>query len=221
MATRREPFPQEVAEDLLVRCHRRCCVCHRFCGVKMEIDHIKQAKDGGPSTSENGIPVCFECHAEIHLYNPDHPKGRRFRESELRRHRDQWFQLCEKHPEMFARIAVQPITGTLERLLNELDFNALVAAATSNEQLGCPFETAAFTTAIEDGTIGFLDPDVRRKVQDAYRHAHICNKKLNRLHLVEHSSVRAEAINECKQALSLAGTAVREAKEAINSRLAA
>ena len=30
-------FPQRDAKDLLVKCHRRCCICHKFSGVKMEL----------------------------------------------------------------------------------------------------------------------------------------------------------------------------------------
>jgi len=64
------PFPEADALALLVRCHRRCCVCHKFCGVKIELDHIQPRGQGGPDTIDNAIAVCFECHAEIHLYNP-------------------------------------------------------------------------------------------------------------------------------------------------------
>ena len=40
-------FKPEDVEKLLVACHRCCCVCHRFCGVKIELDHIIQQADGG------------------------------------------------------------------------------------------------------------------------------------------------------------------------------
>lgn len=71
-------FERDEVSDLLARCHRRCCVCHRFCGVKMETDHIIPTEDGGDDSIENAIPVCFECHAEIHSYNDSHPRGRKF-----------------------------------------------------------------------------------------------------------------------------------------------
>jgi hypothetical protein len=70
-------FPEKAATDLIVRCHRRCCICHRFCGVKLELDHMTPAGEGGSDEIENAIPVCFECHAEIHSYNDKHPRGRR------------------------------------------------------------------------------------------------------------------------------------------------
>jgi len=55
-------FNQKEVEHLLAKCHRRCCICHRFCGVKIETDHIIQPKDGGDNSIANAIPVCFECH---------------------------------------------------------------------------------------------------------------------------------------------------------------
>ena len=91
-------FASGAVEQLLVRCHRRCCICHRFCGVKMEIDHIVPTADNGADDIDNAIPVCFECHAEIHSYNDKHPRGRKFRPTELREHRNTWLEICEKRP---------------------------------------------------------------------------------------------------------------------------
>ena len=59
-------FPHDKVSELLAQCHRRCSICHRFCGVKMETDHILPQSEGGTDDVENAIPVCFECHAEIH-----------------------------------------------------------------------------------------------------------------------------------------------------------
>lgn len=87
-------FQRNVVEELLVSCHRYCCVCHKFCGSKIEIHHIVPRSEGGEDTFENAIALCFDCHAEIGAYNPKHPKGRKFSPSELRRHRDQWLKLC-------------------------------------------------------------------------------------------------------------------------------
>lgn len=49
-------FSREEVSSLLVQCHRRCCICHRFCGVKMETDHIVPIDDGGDDKIENAIP---------------------------------------------------------------------------------------------------------------------------------------------------------------------
>jgi hypothetical protein len=92
-------FNRSEVDELLVACHRRCCLCHRFCGVKMELHHIEQRADGVQDDSiDNAIPLCFECHAEVQMYNDSHPRGRKFRPDELRAHKRQWLQLCKEQP---------------------------------------------------------------------------------------------------------------------------
>jgi hypothetical protein len=92
------PFSTTVVENLLVACHRHCCVCHKPCGTKIEVHHIVQRAEGGDDSADNAIALCFDCHAEVAAYNPKHPKGRRFTAEELRRHRDQWIQVAGRPP---------------------------------------------------------------------------------------------------------------------------
>lgn len=84
-------FPTSVADDVLVRCGRHCCLCGKYVGQKIELHHIKQVADGGEDTADNCIPLCFDCHAEVKAYNPRHPKGRKFTEKELKGHRDKCY----------------------------------------------------------------------------------------------------------------------------------
>jgi hypothetical protein len=86
-------FPPDVAEDLLIKSARHCCLCRQFKGQKIEVHHIKPEAQGGPSTADNGIPICFDCHADVESYNAQHPRGRKYRHSELKRLRDEWFRL--------------------------------------------------------------------------------------------------------------------------------
>ena len=85
-------FPETVACQALVSCGRRCCICHKFCGTKIELHHIKQKAYGGEDTVENCIPLCFDCHADMGNGDPKHPKGKRYSEKELKMHRDNWYQ---------------------------------------------------------------------------------------------------------------------------------
>lgn len=64
----------------------------------MEIHHIVQQADGGDNSVENGIPLCFNCHAEAGNYNKHHPKGTKFSSEELRNHRDKWFTMVASLP---------------------------------------------------------------------------------------------------------------------------
>lgn len=159
--------PEDVA-DLLKLCHRRCCICHRFCGVKMEIHHIDQDAHGGGNARENAMPLCFDCHAEVNHYNDEHPKGRKFSSDELRGHRDQWLLICEQHPAVFVAAVGRAQAGPLEALLDELEFNVSVARKLEPTELGCLFLDAQFKRATECGAITLLDSSTKQAVLDAY-----------------------------------------------------
>lgn len=85
-------FSKKIQEDALVACGRCCCICHNFCGTKMELHHIRQKAYDGADTFENCIPLCFSCHADMGKADPNHVKGKRYSEEELKRHRDNWYK---------------------------------------------------------------------------------------------------------------------------------
>lgn len=85
------PFSKKVKEDAFVSCNRRCCLCDTYCGTKIEAHHILPESKGGQNTLENCIPVCFNCHAEVHE-DANNPKGNKYSESELRRLREKAFK---------------------------------------------------------------------------------------------------------------------------------
>ena len=91
-------FPDSVTAEAMAACGRCCCICHRFRGTKMELHHIKQKADGGEDTFDNCIPLCFDCHSEMGKADPKHPKGKRYSELELRRHRDNWYKKVKTSP---------------------------------------------------------------------------------------------------------------------------
>ena len=161
-------FPRDEVDELLVACHRRCCICHRFCGVKMETDHIVPAADGGPDTIDNAIPVCFECHAEIHSYNDRHPRGRKFRPEELGQHKQQWLEICKARPEIFLTALRNSDVGPMQALIDELEFNAVVARYPTQDERGCPFQDEQFRRAIREGTISTLNEELKRTILEAY-----------------------------------------------------
>jgi hypothetical protein len=84
-------FHDTIADEALIACQRCCCLCQKFCGVNIELHHIKQKSKGGEDTFENCIPLCFDCHAVVGHYNTAHPRGRKFSETELRKIRDNWY----------------------------------------------------------------------------------------------------------------------------------
>src|SRR5580700_8967701 len=119
----RNEFGRKQIQSLLVACHRRCCICHCYCGVKIEVHHIEPATTPASGGVGNAIPLCCNCHAEVSHYNPTHPKGRKFTPGELRQHKEQWLRLCREHPQMFVDSQKVAEAGSLERLASELTFN--------------------------------------------------------------------------------------------------
>ncbi len=212
-------FSDSEVQDLLVRCHRRCCVCHKYCGVKIEIDHIKPRADGGSDDISNAIPVCFECHAEIHLYNPEHPKGRRFTPDELRHHRDQWLEICRLRPDILVGLSHWPNPGAVERLLHELEFNEQVASLLGANELGCPFETGQFASAIADGTFSWLPDEVRKVLQDAYIKSKRANTLIALIATREHPYYREQDEGKAKGAVRDAQNCIHSALELIRNLL--
>lgn len=84
-------FPTDVKEQALLACGRHCCLCHKFCGLKIELHHIVQVTEGGKDILENCIPLCFDCHGDMRSYDHRHPKGTKYTPSELKGHRDKWY----------------------------------------------------------------------------------------------------------------------------------
>lgn len=85
-------FSDNVKDRAFAACARHCCICHKYCGTKMQLHHIKQKADGGEDTFDNAIPLCLNCHADMGRADPKHVLGRHFTEDELKMHRDNWYE---------------------------------------------------------------------------------------------------------------------------------
>jgi hypothetical protein len=131
------PFPPNVKEDVLVACKRCCSLCHRFCGIKIEVHHIKQEADGGTNTFDNAIALCFDCHADMKSYDFKHPKGNKYTEQELRRHRDEWYEIAKTMQE--PRIPSPNDIAVYNKLLELLPVNGGVDFVAHNNFAGFSF----------------------------------------------------------------------------------
>ena len=109
------PFSKKIVENLLVACNRCCCICHSFCGPDIEVHHIVPISEGGMDTEDNGIPLCYTCHAAVHAYS-NSPKGRKYTRSELCRHRDEWFSSCRVNNHEELERVKNEIIGYLDSL---------------------------------------------------------------------------------------------------------
>jgi hypothetical protein len=178
----------------------------------MEIDHIVQMADGGSDSYDNAIAVCFDCHAEIHHYNPRHPKGRRFEPGELKAHRKQWLSFCKKNPAALASSAPAAEGGALERLLNELMFNEYLSDL---NRTAAVFEVDQFRRAIGDGTFGWLKVEQASKVYTAYALISEINNRAQGLTSVEDKGRQNELSNEISSQLPNARGAIMAALKAL------
>lgn len=212
------PFARDQVDELLVRCHRRCCVCHRFCGVKIETDHMEPKGDGGMDDIENAIPVCFECHAEIHSYNDRHPRGRKFKPEELRLHKEQWLEICRDRPEIFVNAIRDSDVGPIQALIDELEFNLVNTQHASYDAIGCPFLDEQFRRAITTGAIATLNEGLKKAILEAYRATGRANEII-RGAMASYGVGSIDARNDALRAVQGVDSAIRTARDSLLSFL--
>lgn len=206
-------FPPREAERLLAESRRRCCICYRFCGVKIELDHIEPRSENGPDEIENAIPVCFECHAEIHLYNDSHPRGRKYRPVELRLHKEQWLRICREQPGLLLETQRIGDVGPLQALVDELEFNgALATSCDSQNSVLCAFETGEFTRAMSEGVLSLLGEELKTAIHRAYIQMKGANAKVFRLtNFTGGTSALGMFENDARQCMRTARPQIEEA----------
>lgn len=166
-------FDKDKVSTLLAQCHRRCCVCHRFCGVKMELHHVEHKSNDGSDDIENAIPLCFECHAEVNHYNDAHPRGRKFTKEELLAHKKQWLETCARHPEALISAPRDVDVGPLEGMLLELEHNEAVVNQFTDgtpwqDKIGCVLHDSEYKRSVAQGSLLLLPEDLRKLINKAY-----------------------------------------------------
>ena len=215
-------FKLEDATKLLVACHRRCCICHRYCGVKIELDHIKPRADGGEDDIDNAIAVCFECHAEIYLYNDRHPRGRKFRPDELRAHKEQWLRICSESPNVLIDVRLSEDVGPIQSLIDELVFNSEIAGRTDDDTIGALFLVSQFNRSIEQGIFSLLPDPLRGQLRTTYATLMQANMYLHKMAILPwggSGSAWHHAYSFAMKAITRAQAEVPEALEALMSYL--
>lgn len=89
---RKENFLNKDKIKALHCCDRHCCLCGKQCSTNIEIHHIIPVEKGGTKEFDNAIPLCFDCHAKVEMYNDKHPKGIKYKTEELRFRRNQIYE---------------------------------------------------------------------------------------------------------------------------------
>lgn len=134
----------------------------------MELHHIKQKADSGSDEPENLIPLCFDCHAEVTLYNNRHPRGRKYSAEELSAHKDQWIKVCQTSAEFLASIPALSDIGPLQGLYNELRFNEIIADRPDANGIGALFEDSQFSRCMNEGIFWLIGDEVLAPLNEAY-----------------------------------------------------
>lgn len=159
-------FPASVKDEALVACGRHCCICHRFCGLKIEIHHIKPKASGGPDTFENAIPLCFDCHADMRTYDSKHPKGTKYSEIELKKFRDNWYEKIKNSSRVVLENSLETDKEIYKKLLEILPWNGSLAFINENNFAGFSFrvdnlnQLTAFQYLCDNPAFEFIDTDL-------------------------------------------------------------
>jgi tetratricopeptide (TPR) repeat protein len=86
-------------EKVLIKSRHRCCVCHQFAGQSINVFNINPDVKDAPDSLENAIVLCLRCNAEAVYASSQNIPGNKYSPQELRRHRDLWWQWCERNAE--------------------------------------------------------------------------------------------------------------------------
>lgn len=162
------PFPVDEREKALVSCGRHCCLCHKYCGLKIEVHHIVQESEGGGNILENAIPLCFDCHADMRSYDHKHPKGTKFTTTELAKHRDNWYSKIKSSPGLINRDdSTKSDSELAKRILALLPFDGAIKFIRHNNFGGFMFKSSSldelfnFASLVkEDPLFEFIDADL-------------------------------------------------------------
>ena len=80
----RVAFAQGVVDELLSKTGRMCAICNRLHGV--QVHHIVPRARGGSDEASNAIPLCPNCHDEVHAHYAPGRTTRLYSQDELRHH---------------------------------------------------------------------------------------------------------------------------------------
>lgn len=170
-------FSPEVKEEVLVACGRCCCICHKFCGLKIEVHHIQEVSEGGDNSANNAIPLCFDCHADMRGYDFNHPKGNKFSRSELLRHRDNWYEKMNGNIGLANKSDIMETDKKVyEFLTNTLPWDNSIKFIKDFNFGWDSFESSelkdfwAFLDHYQNPAFKFIDPDLEKFRANLYKH---------------------------------------------------
>ncbi|CAN5575921.1 hypothetical protein BH10ACT3_BH10ACT3_03650 [soil metagenome] len=86
-------FKRHDVDKLLAETGRMCAICGLL--HKVQVHHIKPQSEGGADTYENAIPLCPNCHDEVHAGYAPGRVSRTYSPEELRAHLERTKELAK------------------------------------------------------------------------------------------------------------------------------
>ena len=161
------PFSPSIKESALVASGRCCCLCHQFCGTKIEVHHILHESDGGENALDNALPLCLNCHADMMAYDANHPIGNKYSVRELKQHRDNWYN------KITGNVGIADISEIVEtdklvfkKILEILPWERSINFLRTNNFAGYSFDLSTlddlyeFEILCRNPLYEFVDPDL-------------------------------------------------------------
>lgn len=104
-------FDQKEVDTLLAETGRRCCICGTL--HKVQVHHIIPRNKGGTDNIDNAIPLCPNCHDEVHSRFALGKTTRDYTADELKLHRERTKELVKqgKENEIGGKIEVSAKDG--------------------------------------------------------------------------------------------------------------
>ena len=87
-------FNSHEIENLLAKTGRRCCLCKMLHSV--QVHHIIPQEEGGTDKIDNAIPLCPNCHNEVHSSHVSGRITRKYTVGELKQHRQRTIDQVQK-----------------------------------------------------------------------------------------------------------------------------
>jgi hypothetical protein len=86
-------FSKNIISEFLVKTGRLCCICRKE--HKVSVHHIIPKEDGGTDDFDNAIPLCPNCHNEVHIKYSPGMTTRPYSPEELKRHKQETIKYVE------------------------------------------------------------------------------------------------------------------------------
>jgi hypothetical protein len=123
---------------------------------------------------------------------------------------------CRKRPEIFINAARDSDVGPLQALIDELEFNVVVAKNASRDEQGCLFVDEQFRRVMRAGAIAILHEELKQKILEAYVSMGRANQRISAVLGHHHGSHPwAESADVAMRAIAAAGPKIQTARDAI------